>query len=268
MRCTGLRLRVFVAAVVLPALLAGCVVIKTAGEEAGMEHSAPAREKDSDSAVGGKKKASKPDAEPAKKKEEERKKLDVVRRKLEIARLELADQLDKNRQAQQTAREELAEEQMKLANFNESEKPQKVNGSELDLEAARDRHQFAQEELQQLEQMYKGSELEDETSEIVLNRGRRQLQLATRRLALQEDRHRALVDRQLPLQLDELRRKVEVAEQKLHDQERQSQLEEMRKNLAIHELEVQLHDLERATGAHHEGGAPHRERTQPHQESL
>ena len=111
---------------------------------------------------------------------------------------------------------------------------------ELDLASSRGRHQDAVAELEQLEMMYKGSELEDRTSEIVLKRGRRNRELALQRLELQERKLSDLVESKIPMKARELERSVTKAEYALRKHDRDRRLATLRQELKVIELRYKL----------------------------
>jgi hypothetical protein len=73
-----------------------------------------------------------------------------------------------------------------------------IAAAELDLAHRRDEAQDAEEEMEQLAQMYGENELADRTAEIVLRRARRGLERAREELRIAEEDHRHLLQTGLP----------------------------------------------------------------------
>ena len=170
--------------------------------------------------------------------------LDKARLELEIARLEKETDEVESRQEIRDKEVELALAREKLETFRTLEMVQKVRSAELDLLQTRYRRQDAAEELEQLEMMYRGSELEDKTSEIVLDRGRRELELADERMALEASELEKLRERDLPIELKELEESVRKAEQGVADRKRSAEVDAIRKRVEVLAAEGEIADLE------------------------
>lgn len=127
----------------------------------------------------------------------------------------------------------------KLEVFETMEMPQRRRDAELDLQSAEHRLLDAREELEQLVVMYEDSELEDRTSEIVLNRGRRQLEMAEERLALQRQQL-ARLERDLAIELRQKREAVDDAGAELAEAERDAKLDDIRKQASVQAAEDEL----------------------------
>lgn len=93
----------------------------------------------------------------------------------------------------------------KLADFQEQQAPLRLSRGQLDLARAEDYAKESEEELVQLEMMYKEEDLADKTREIVLNRGRRRLERAKTGLAIQVRDLKHLQQQTLVLEAEELR---------------------------------------------------------------
>lgn len=103
----------------------------------------------------------------------------------------------------------LALAEKRIAVFDGVTRPMLLGELDVELKSLRHEQMDSQEELKQLEMMYSGAELEDKTSEIVLDRGRRQLELAGENLMLMEEKRNTQAGSTLPLERAELIRELE-----------------------------------------------------------
>lgn len=133
--------------------------------------------------------------------------LDLAKIKLERAKMDADQQSVDGAAAVEKAKFELAVATKAKDHFANVEMPQKTARAQLDLQQAKDAVSEQEEEMQQLELMYKKDDLADKTKEIVLARGKRRLERACQSLALQQKELDDLVNVQQPDQL----RKLEVA---------------------------------------------------------
>jgi hypothetical protein len=156
--------------------------------------------------------------------------LRVARHKLEKTRLSTEHNTLCNAAALTKAEAELELSKRRLKTFDEQTAPSRVAWGELALQGAQDRFQEAQEELEQLELMYKEDEFADQTKEIVLERGRRRLERSQRDLELRRIDFATLQEQTLPVERQEhelgvtdkeeaLKRVHERAETSVIDQE-------------------------------------------------
>ncbi len=158
----------------------------------------------------------KPDASPAdaaKRREGLERELEVAKLKLGRATQDVADQAAENKASAEKGAAEIAFAEAKVALFVEREAPARLKRAQLELQGAKDGLADARDELQQLELMYKDSEIGDKTKDMVIARARRGLGRAEERLALQETDYATLETRTLPqekkrleLDVDERRR--------------------------------------------------------------
>jgi multidrug resistance efflux pump len=88
--------------------------------------------------------------------------------------------------------------------FTEVERPLRTRESEHRVQGIRDNIQDQEEELAQLEKMYKADELTEETEEIVLKRAKRQLERSRLGLGFQLERQRLLLEVELPREAESL----------------------------------------------------------------
>lgn len=135
------------------------------------------------------------------------------------------------------ARFALENAQADLTAFETYQMRADLAASELEVSAMKDGVQDAEEELQQLEQMYGENELADRTAEIVLRRGRRELETTRLELRLAEEAHRQQVQVVMPREQLAMHQALRSSEMDL----RLADLEQDAKNL---EQADELLDLE------------------------
>jgi hypothetical protein len=190
-------------------------------------------------------------AEEAKKTRERERKLAKLERSLEVARLNLSkanlalehgetqfeDSLVKTEA-------ELEMSKTRLADFTEFASPNRVARAELGLQQAEDGFTEAQEELYQLELMYRDEQFADQTKEIVIERAKRRLERAQRDLEIRREELKALVDRTLPLEQRELELAVRQHERDLEQAQRSHQTTVIEQKVAILNAEAELDRLE------------------------
>jgi len=98
--------------------------------------------------------------------------------------------------------------------FTETDRQQQAKMAEYSLKSARESLEYAQEELDQLEKMYKADDLTEETEEIILKRAQRDVERARFFLESTELRVKRSLDTELPRQEEQLRdgaRRAEIA---------------------------------------------------------
>jgi len=133
--------------------------------------------------------------------------VDLARRKLERAQLDVEMGRREGDLALAKARVELDLARKELEHFLAFEQPQRLASGQLDLQQTADGMSEQQEEMQQLELMYAKDDLADKTKEIVIVRGKRRFERAKQRLELATKAQTDLRDVQLPQQ----RLKLELA---------------------------------------------------------
>ena len=127
--------------------------------------------------------------------------------------LQLQEKLNQPHRAGLEAEAKLAD--MKLAQFREMEQKKRLDQAALEVQQAQDAIEDATDEMDQLEKMYKGNELADQTKEIVLKRGRRGLERARTAMALKQADLKNLKEHELPqeqgrLALDAAQKRAEL----------------------------------------------------------
>jgi hypothetical protein len=126
-------------------------------------------------------------------------------------------------QAVEKARKEIEVAERKLRTFKEKSRPERIERAELGFAYSQDSVKEAEQELEQLERMYKDDQFADQTKEIVLERGRRRLERSKKSLAIETGAIAVLKNETLPLEELEqelgLKDKREALEKMLRDHE-------------------------------------------------
>lgn len=95
--------------------------------------------------------------------------------------------------------------------FVKVDRANRVRDGELGLESFRANVEDQQEEMNQLERLYKGNDLAKESQDIVLNRSKRRLSQSKERLAMAEARHIRWINIEMPRQLEDMTAAAEFA---------------------------------------------------------
>ena len=156
---------------------------------------------------------------------------------------------------------EEAEHEMHM--FHDFDRPTREYQSRRSVIFAETRLKDSRTELEQLELLYAGSELEDGTAELVLQRGR--MSLARAEEALQQTRreHEVEMNVKIPRSEERLQRAIESANRDLERTEAEAEIqriqeerrfEKMERELEeqAEELEKAIHDLRNMTGVEDE----------------
>lgn len=148
---------------------------------------------------------------PAKSQAKSPAELDELKRKAELSEMQLHSAQNEQQSSEQSAQaaiqvaqQELAIARAKLAQFTTLDQQNRIARSALSLQRSRDRAVESDEELRQLELMYKDQDLDDMTSEYVINRGKRDAARTQEALQVQEREHESLTQHDLPLELGSL----------------------------------------------------------------
>jgi len=164
----------------------------------------------------------------------------ALRDKLEIARLQLATAEQRAETARLRKEKELELGKAELAQFDESDAPNRLAKAKLELARRRDALAEQQEELAQLEMMYEQQDLADKTREIVLQRGKRRVERAQEELAIAERETTALESRTLPRERGKLALEVEAKERELVESKSDTEANLLEKRLAVRSAEDAL----------------------------
>jgi len=197
-------------------------------------------------------------ADPADAPGEEERELDLARRKLHAAELELehAQKTTGEDQAEKAGELELA--RAELRQFDEVDAPARLAQERLALTRSKDSLAEQEEELAQLEQTYAEVDLADKTREIVLQRNHRRVERAKAELALAERAFAALEQHTLPRERAKLALEVETKTNALASAGRGAALDVLEKEIALAEARAALAKLEKSGEAEKKpaGSAP------------
>jgi len=164
-------------------------------------------------------------------------KLDKAQIKLEIARLDAAN--GEAAAARSLASAELEAEMaaQALANFREVQQPLDAAEQALSLDRSSQRVKESQQELEELEKMYAQEEFADLTKELVLDRGRSQLEMAKRSHDLTLKRAAQERDYAWPRRERELADKVAASQRALEEAKSRAAKGALERKLALMDAE-------------------------------
>lgn len=177
-------------------------------------------------------------------------KIEPIRLRLHIAELKYANAMRDHAFDSELLMKKHERAMRELEAFGEKAQ-QRLESARIDLESSRDRVKNETEELEQLQLMYAGSELEDRTSEIVLNRGRRALELATRRLALSESKLATLQSTTIPLERQTKYEAQQLAARAAEQADFKAELLSVENDLSLLQLTNQLDSAQRNAARAH-----------------
>ncbi|MBU0755579.1 MAG: hypothetical protein KJ645_10605 [Planctomycetes bacterium] len=176
----------------------------------------------------------------ARKKTEMERKLVLAEKKLEVAKESLALQEISSMNAKTFAEYDLKMAETNLEQFEKIDGPNKIAKAELSLQRSIDAAQEAEEELKQLEIMYKDQDLEDMTAEFVINRGKRRSERTQAQLAIEREELRSLTEYEVPRELKMKAQEVEKKKTALAEAERSAANTLLQKNIAVMEAEAAI----------------------------
>ncbi len=147
-----------------------------------------------------KEKAEKERRDLIRKGERSKRELQMAEMRLQKAKMQLDITEKQNALAIDKAKKDLELAQRKLRNFKEKGKPERIERADLGLAFAQDGLKEAEQELEQLEKMYKDDQFADMTKEIVLERGRRRLERSRKGLQIETAAVGVLKTETLPIE--------------------------------------------------------------------
>lgn len=175
--------------------------------------------------------------------------LELARIELQIAELSARIESDSARAAVEKAKASLGEAKLALEHFKEHEQPVAREKADIDLDRSSNRADHAKDELDELVAMYTAEEFAEMTKELVLKRGRRNLELAERSLAIERRKVDMLDRHDLPKQLRDKQTKLKEATEAMQKASLQqektalsTQLSLLKARQKIQSLEVDLGD--------------------------
>ena len=248
--------------------LTGCLVVKSDLAKLDEHSGALTLEIDTTSEAEGdsvEESASEPEVDPEKlaaqqeKVEELEHKVAEMEMDLHIAELERELSHEALNHRFEELRRAIEEAEHEMHMFHDFDRPTREYQSRRSVVFAETRLKDSRTELEQLEMLYAGSELEDGTAELVLQRGR--MSLARAEEALQQTRreHQVEMEVRIPRSEAQLQRSIERANRDLERAETEKEIssiqeerkfDKMQRELdeQMEELEKAIHDLRNMTG--------------------
>lgn len=246
---------------ILSLSFAGCA---TSGKHASTSSDAKVASNSKDTSSTEKKDETKePSKEDKAKKEKERHEREVKRtklnRELQIAKEELKkvekSVEDMNANHKENLDKVMADRDLsarRLKEFDEKHTAVRLERSRLDLQGTRDYVKESEEELAQLEMMYKEADLADKTREIVIQRAQRRLERARKSLEIQTRDSDNLEKATIPVEREDLRIALMQKDQTVLQAQRQAaadtrgkQIELMKAQAEIARIESDIAQVER-----------------------
>lgn len=164
----------------------------------------------------------------------------------QIALLEQRLRLLGAEQSQQRAARELTEAKRLLDLFLTEQRPRELEERKISLERSVHRADHAKDEYGELVAMYEADEFAKSTKELVLKRGRRELELADRALVAARQEFTEFEKHTLVARERELRQRIETAEQERRKTDLEAEKVRAEQDLAERKFKVQQSELEEA----------------------
>ena len=171
-------------------------------------------------------------------------KVEQAETEMEIAEMESALAEEARDHEHQEAQRSVQEAAKDLELFHQFERLELIHNAQQGLASTESRFLDAQAELEQLTILYEGSELEDGTDELVLERGRRSLARAQESLDQERRDHRLAMEVEIPKKERDLHRAHRDAERALDRGERETTIAELRSELKQAEMERDLDEVQ------------------------
>jgi len=146
--------------------------------------------------------------------------------------------------ARQRAAEDLEAARRELAHFEGAERPRELDEWQIRIDRSTYHAEQAKGELDELIAMYEADEFAKATKELVILRGRRQLEMAERELANTKKEFAEFREFALPNREREHRRKVADAEREVHKAEREAEKAGLERELQLQKEQDRVRDLE------------------------
>ncbi|MHC4840636.1 MAG: HlyD family secretion protein [Planctomycetota bacterium] len=145
--------------------------------------------------------------------------LKSAERNVRSTQMQLASMKEGNRASNVSAARELQRAERGLARANEDLEhfntvgmARRIRQSEIHLESRENSIKDQKEEIAQLDKLYKGNELGQESADIVLNRAKRRLKVSEENFKMSQDNHERLKTVHLPREKEDLEYAVEKAQ--------------------------------------------------------
>ena len=180
-------------------------------------------------------------------------KLEIARLEAEVSEMSTTAALDKARQDLVVAKRGLEEQQRELEHFDKVTMPTELEQAQIGHDRATHRADESLDELRELESMYEQEEFAELTKELVLKRGRRQLELSKRSLEVSDMRLKGLKNEGLPKRRRALEHMLRDAELKVAQSEAALRKVELSNKVASMKARQKIVDAERALSKAREG---------------
>lgn len=177
--------------------------------------------------------------------ERSRTELDEARIRLDLLVAEQRMQAESAARRVERAERGAARSEKALAYHRETGDDRQFRGAELRLRGGEDGLLNQRQELEQLEAMYAGTSLASETKDIVLERARRAVNRAEESLALSRIDHALYLESQRAERMEDLEEAAAAGGIELAHARLSVQLEEIRRRLALAESQRRVEDLQR-----------------------
>ena len=129
--------------------------------------------------------------------------------------------------------------------FTKEQKPRELEQKRISLDAQKSGAEAAKDEFAELESMYEEDEFASKTKELVLKRGRNQMELAARRLAVTEREFTELETRTMVDREKDLQRALADAERGLRTAQLEAEKAKLELDLAAAKAQDRVADLEK-----------------------
>ena len=170
--------------------------------------------------------------------------LEAAKTKAQATREEFENLKAANRLKLERMAQELKQAERDLNSFDKYGEEQMLEGKALALKQQERWQSNREEELEQLEKMYKDAQLSSETKEIVLDRARREVALGKEGLALGKKSEKQLKEFDHPTQKEKLHKAVEQKKQDLELFNTAVRLAELQKSEELKAAERAVRDAE------------------------
>lgn len=138
---------------------------------------------------------------------------------------------------------ELAKAEKELELFEKEHKPREIDEHKISMDQQTHYAEEQKDEFGELEAMYKEDEFAKTTKELVLKRGRRQMEMAQRRLEIARREEAVWASHTLPERERDLRQKVEDAKFEAHKQQKEVEKAAIEFQMADRKAEERKADL-------------------------
>jgi hypothetical protein len=173
------------------------------------------------------------------------KKVELAKLELDLARLAAEQELATAERDLAKAKLEVEKARIELDGFSSLGRARKLDQARLGLDQSRGRAEDAAAELAELEAMYAAEEFAQKTKELVLQRGKRNLEHARRAVDLSERELKELEEFELAGEQRELEQARIAGEKGLLESEQALEKLRLEKRIAIAKAEQELAELEK-----------------------